>query len=100
MRAERNSKMVSKNYCTRLLGRTLLLSLAACLSLLWPQSNSERVTVGQPQKVVGKRSDSVETRIPVAILEGFHVNSNTPSEEYLIPLKVRSEEHTSELQSL
>lgn len=66
----------------------LLLSLAGCLSLLWPQSNSERVTVGQPRKVVGKRNDPVETRISVAILEGYHVNSNTPSEEYLIPLKV------------
>jgi len=44
--------------------------------------------VGQPRKVSGKRNDAVETRIPVSILEGYHVNSNTPSEDYLIPLAV------------
>jgi len=55
--------------------------------MLWPQS-SERVTVGQPQKVAGKRNDAVQTKIPVSILPGFHVNSNTPSDDYLIPLKV------------
>jgi hypothetical protein len=38
--------------------------------------------------VVGKRNASVEARIPVAVKEGFHVNSNKPSEEYLIPLKL------------
>jgi DsbC/DsbD-like thiol-disulfide interchange protein len=56
--------------------------------MLWPQSNTERLTVGQPQKVVGKRNDAVTTKIPVSILDGYHVNSNTPSDEYLIPLKV------------
>jgi len=30
----------------------------------------------------------VQTKIPVSIREGYHVNSNTPSEEYLIPLKL------------
>jgi hypothetical protein len=55
---------------------------------VWPQSASERLTVGQPHKVVGKRNDAVQTRIPVSILEGYHVNSNTPSDEYLIPLTV------------
>jgi len=58
------------------------------LPATWPQSSTERVTVGQPQKVVGKRADAVQTKIPVSILEGYHVNSNTPSDEYLIPLKV------------
>ena len=65
-----------------------MLAMVVCLPLLLPQSSSERVTVGQPQKVAGKRNDAVQTRIPVSILEGYHVNSNTPSDEYLIPLKV------------
>jgi Disulphide bond corrector protein DsbC len=60
---------------------------AMLLPTLWPQS-TDRVTVGQPAKVVGKRSDAVTTKIPVIILDGYHVNSNTPSDEYLIPLKV------------
>jgi DsbC/DsbD-like thiol-disulfide interchange protein len=65
-----------------------MLAMVLCLPTLWPQSSTERVTVGQPQKVAGKRNDAVETKIPVSILEGYHVNSNTPSDEYLIPLKV------------
>jgi hypothetical protein len=44
--------------------------------------------VGEPPKVSGKRGEAVQVRIPVRIQPGFHVNSNTPSEEYLIPLKV------------
>jgi hypothetical protein len=62
--------------------------MVLCLPLLRPQSSTERVTVGQPQKVAGKRNGAVQTKIPVSILEGYHVNSNTPSDEYLIPLKV------------
>lgn len=58
------------------------------LPTLWPQSSTNHVTIGQPQKVAGKRTAAVTTKIPVAIQEGFHVNSNTPSDEYLIPLKV------------
>jgi hypothetical protein len=30
----------------------------------------------------------VQAKIPVSVDPGFHVNSNTPSEDYLIPLKV------------
>ena len=60
-----------------------------CLPLLWPQSGSDHVTVGQLQKVVGKRDAAVQTKIPVFIQSGFHVNSNTPSDEYLIPLAVK-----------
>ena len=30
----------------------------------------------------------MQISIPVSIREGYHVNSNTPSEEYLIPLKL------------
>lgn len=65
-----------------------MLAVVVCLPQLRPQSSSERVTVGQIQKVAGKRNAEVRTTIPVSILEGFHVNSNTPSDEYLIPLKV------------
>jgi thiol:disulfide interchange protein DsbD len=66
----------------------MLAMVVLSMPLLRPQSNVERVTVGQPQKVAGKRNDAVQTKIPVSILEGYHVNSNTPSDEYLIPLKV------------
>ena len=57
---------------------------------MWPQAaGTERLTVGQPQKVAGKRNEAVQTKIPVSILAGFHVNSNTPTEDYLIPLSLK-----------
>jgi len=43
---------------------------------------------GAPQKVVGKRGDAVQARIPVTIDAGFHVNSNKPALEYLIPISL------------
>jgi len=51
-------------------------------------SSSGYLAVGEPQKVAGKRGASVQSKIPVTVMTGYHVNSNTPSEEYLIPLKL------------
>ena len=44
--------------------------------------------MGEPQKVVGKRNTAVQVQIPLVVKEGYHVNSNKPTEEYLIPLKL------------
>ena len=68
------------------LPQTLLLPLL-CLPFLQAQS-SGYLMVGQTSTVAGKRNASVEARIPVSVQPGFHVNSNKPSEEYLIPLKL------------
>jgi hypothetical protein len=46
------------------------------------------LTVGEPSKVVGKRGATVQSKIPVTVKDGYHVNSNKPSEEYLIPLSL------------
>jgi DsbC/DsbD-like thiol-disulfide interchange protein len=59
-----------------------------CLPAIWPQSSTDRVTVGQPQTVVGKRNAAVQTKIPVSILPGYHVNNNAPLDKLLIPLEV------------
>ncbi len=37
---------------------------------------------------MGSRGEAVQSRIPVAVDPGFHVNSDKPSDEYLIPLKL------------
>jgi DsbC/DsbD-like thiol-disulfide interchange protein len=50
--------------------------------------SSGYLAVSDPQKVVGKRGAAVQVKIPVTVKTGFHVNSNKPSEEYLIPLKL------------
>jgi len=64
-------------------------ALAACLCLasLWAQG-SGYLTADAPQKLVAKRGAAAEAKIAVSIQPGFHVNSNTPSDAYLIPLKL------------
>jgi hypothetical protein len=49
---------------------------------------SGHLSAGEPPKAIGKRNDALQVKIPVKIQPGFHVNSNTPSEDYLIPLKL------------
>ena len=44
--------------------------------------------MGEALKVAGKRGAALQAKIPVTVLSGYHVNSNTPSDEYLIPLKL------------
>ena len=44
--------------------------------------------MGEPQKVAGQRNAAVESRIPCTVQTGFHVNSDTPTYDYLIPLKL------------
>jgi len=81
----RDSKMVSNSFCS--LPRLPLLAALLCLPSLFAQS-SGYLTVGEPQKVAGKRNAAVQAKIPVSVRPGFHVNSNTPTDEYLIPLKL------------
>jgi hypothetical protein len=38
--------------------------------------------------VTGKRGAELSAKIAVSLGEGYHVNSNTPHEAYLIPLKL------------
>jgi Disulphide bond corrector protein DsbC len=58
-----------------------------CLPCLLAQG-SGYLTVGEPSKVAGKRNASVQSKIPLTVLPGYHVNSDKPAEEYLIPLKL------------
>jgi DsbC/DsbD-like thiol-disulfide interchange protein len=58
-----------------------------CLPSLLAQG-SGYLTVGEPSKVAGKRNASVQTKIPLTVLPGYHVNSDKPAEDYLIPLKL------------
>src|ERR1043166_4406448 len=76
--------MVLKNYCKPLCRP--LWSALLCLPLL--AQSSGYLALGDLPKVVGKRGAAVQAKIPMAVKPGFHVNSNTPSDEYLIPLKL------------
>ncbi len=46
------------------------------------------LSVAPPQKVAVKRGATAEARLKVSLQPGFHVNSNAPEEEYLIPLRL------------
>jgi Thiol:disulfide interchange protein DsbD, N-terminal len=37
---------------------------------------------------VAKRGATVQAKIAISVRPGFHVNSNTPSDSYLIPLRL------------
>jgi len=76
--------MALKSYC-KLPYRPLLTAMV-CLPLLAQSSGYLRL--GDLPKVIGKRGAAVQAKIPLAVRPGFHVNSNTPSDEYLIPLKL------------
>jgi len=41
-----------------------------------------------PKKVIAKAGATVESALPVELRPGYHVNSNTPSDDYLIPLRL------------
>src|SRR5690242_10760191 len=62
------------------------LSFALLPSLL--AQGSGVVTVAPLEKARVKRNDEFTTKVTVQVKPGFHVNSNAPEDEYLIPLKL------------
>jgi hypothetical protein len=46
------------------------------------------LSVAPVDKLTIHRGSTGEVKIKAQLQEGFHVNSNTPSEDYLIPLKL------------
>ena len=73
-----------------------------CLSLVLacsPKSSGQLIGKGgfnqagvlnyvPPKKVVAKPGAVVDSVLPVELRPGYHVNSNTPSDDYLIPLRL------------
>lgn len=62
--------------------------LPVLLCALSLAQDNGHLKVGQPSHAAGKRNAAVQVRIPVMVDRGFHVNSNAPAEDYLIPLKL------------
>jgi len=60
------------------------LALSAQTSL---NSLSNVVTVLAPEKVVARRNSTQTVDFTIQVKNGFHVNSTTPTDEYLIPLR-------------
>ena len=56
--------------------------------LTFAQAGSQIVTIAAPSKIVAKRGGSVVETLQVTVQSGYHVNSNQPKDEFLIPLKL------------
>ena len=63
--------------------------MTLCLPSLSAQINAAGyLAVGETAKVAGARNAAVQAKIPLSVKSGYHVNSNAPKDEYLIPLKL------------
>ncbi|MGC9972524.1 MAG: protein-disulfide reductase DsbD domain-containing protein [Bryobacteraceae bacterium] len=68
-----------------------LLALAALAGQPSLLAQSNHLTVDSPPKIMAKRDGRVEAKLAVHIQGGYHVNSNAPAEDYLIPIRLRWE---------
>ncbi len=66
------------------------MALAGCLPVAGAQDSS-LLTATPPQKITARRDTTVEARVMLRLRNGYHVNSNTPNEDYLIPLRLHWE---------
>lgn len=64
----------------------ILCLLAAASSLSFGQINP--LSVAPPARVTAKPGETVDAKLNVQLRSGFHCNSDKPSDEYLIPLKL------------
>ena len=55
-------------------------------SLSFAQSNV--LLLPKPDPVVAKAGTTIEVKLPLQLREGYHVNSNTPPDPYLIGLRL------------
>ena len=60
--------------------------LAVTAGALWGQTVA--LTVAPVEKVRGHRNQVVSVKVSAQLRPGFHVNSDKPGDEYLIPLKL------------
>ncbi len=70
--------------------RLLALALAAFAQAPGAQ-DSPLLTAAPPERITAARGATVEARVFAQLRGGYHANSNTPNEDYLIPLRLRWE---------
>ena len=61
-------------------------ALLLCSLSGWAQSSP--VTAESPAKVTVKAGETAVSKVRFRLASGYHTNSNTPSDPYLIPLKL------------
>jgi hypothetical protein len=83
LRAPLSSLMTSRT--SRLFAIGLILAPAVLCQVPTPRNV---LKVAPPEAVAAKAGSSVKVGLSLQVDEGFHVNSNTPADPYLIPLKL------------
>jgi len=57
----------------------------------WPSLRAQgnpALSVSPPEKLTVKRGAAADLKLKAQVQPGFHVNSNAPADEFLIPLKL------------
>jgi hypothetical protein len=65
----------------------MLLATATLLPCLQAQVNRV-VLVAAPDPVVAKAGTSIDQTLKITVRDGYHVNSDKPKDEFIIPLKL------------
>jgi hypothetical protein len=60
----------------------------SCAPPLPAQSSQQLLAVQPPPKIAARRNGTAEARLSVELQSGYHVNSNAPNDDYLIPLRL------------
>lgn len=84
-------RMKSNNSFRPRLRTTAATASKLAFSLLLPAfclAQQNKLVVSKPDPVIAKRGATVEAKLRVATIPGFHVNSDKPAFDYLIPLKL------------
>ena len=64
------------------------LALLAFSSAGTAAAQTQVLNIVPPARLTIKRAEPVTAKLQLRLREGYHVNSNTPSDEYMIPLKL------------
>lgn len=70
-----------------------------CLPLFSP-AQQNKLAVAPPEPLTVKRGSTAAENLRVEVLPGFHVNSDHPKDEFLIPLKLTWQEGPLKTQSI
>ena len=74
--------MKLKNFCA-----SAGLAALACM-MAFAQTPESILTVADPAQLKVPRTGEVEQHLKLRLQPGYHVNSNKPNEEFLIPLRL------------
>jgi Disulphide bond corrector protein DsbC len=64
------------------------LALLASGSICAAAAQTQVLSIVPPPRLTIMRSEPVTAKLQLQLRQGYHVNSNTPSDEYMIPLKL------------